>query len=68
LDHGRFWSTHLSSYESVAREAKKLEFLPPFVSLAAVTEKLERDGVDAFVKSYDECLALVKEKIAVVQR
>ncbi|MGA2432290.1 MAG: transaldolase [Acidimicrobiales bacterium] len=67
LDHGRFWSKHLSSYESVAREAKKLEFLPPFVSLSAVTEKLERDGVDAFVKSYDECLAIVKQKIDVVR-
>ncbi len=67
LDHGRFWSTHLSSYESVAREAKKLEFLPPSVSLAAVTEKLERDGVDAFVTSYDECLAIVKEKIDAVR-
>jgi transaldolase len=64
LDHGRFWATHLSSYEKVAREAKKLEFLPPFVSLAAVTEKLERDGVDAFVKSYEECLAIVGEKAA----
>jgi transaldolase len=64
LDHGRFWSTHLSSYELVTREAKKLEFLPPFVSLAAVTDKLERDGVDAFVKSYEECLKIVGEKIA----
>ena len=37
------------------------------VSLATVTEKLERDGVDAFVTSYDECLAIVKEKIDVVR-
>jgi len=62
LDHGRFWSTNLSSYESVVREAKKLEFLPPTVSLKAVTEKLERDGVDAFDASYRECLAIVQEK------
>jgi transaldolase len=67
LDHGRFWATHLSSYERVTREAKKLEFLPPYVSLATVTDKLERDGVDAFIKSYDECLAIVKEKIDVVR-
>jgi transaldolase len=62
LDHGRFWATHLSSYESVVREAKKIEFLPPYVSLDAVTDKLERDGVDAFVKSYEECLEIVKQK------
>ncbi len=62
LDHGRFWATNLSSYESVAREAKKLEFLPPYVNLNAVTEKLERDGVDAFDASYKECLTIVKEK------
>jgi transaldolase len=63
LDHGRFWATHLSSYESVTREAKKLEFLPPYVSLPVVTDKLERDGVEAFVKSYEECLVTVEQKI-----
>jgi transaldolase len=63
LDHGRFWDTYLSSYESVAREAKKLDLLPSYVSMPAVTEKLESDGVDAFVKSYEECLAIVREKV-----
>ncbi len=38
--------------------------LPPKVSLADVTERLEVDGVNAFVSSYDELLTTVSKKIS----
>ena len=63
LDHGNFASSELRSDESVKEAAAKLEELPENVSLAAVTEKLEIDGVTAFVASYEELLATVKEKM-----
>jgi transaldolase len=63
LDHGNFANSELRSDESTTEAAAKLEELPDNVSLAAVTEKLENDGVTAFVTSYDELLATVKEKM-----
>jgi len=63
LDHGNFISSELRSDESVKEAAAKLEELPENVSLAVVTEKLEIDGVTAFVASYEELLATVKEKM-----
>jgi transaldolase len=63
LDHGNFASSELRSEESTREAAEKLEQLPDDVSLDAVTEKLEIDGVNAFVASYEELLATVKEKM-----
>jgi len=63
LDHGNFSSSELRNDESIAKAAALLDQLPPVVSLAAVTEKLEVDGVSAFVTSYEELLATVKEKM-----
>jgi transaldolase len=63
LDHGNFAASELRSDESIKEAAAVLEELPENVSLAAVTEKLEVDGVNAFVASYEELLATVKEKV-----
>ncbi len=63
LDHGNFDETLLYSYESVAKEAARLDALPASVSLRAVTDQLEREGVDAFVASYEELLATVSSKM-----
>ena len=63
LDHGNFAASELRSDESIEAAAALLEQLPDNVSLAAVTEKLEIDGVTAFVTSYEELLATVKGKI-----
>jgi transaldolase len=64
LDHGNFANSELRSEASTKEAAEKLGQLPDHVSLAAVTEKLENDGVAAFVTSYEELLATVKEKMA----
>jgi transaldolase len=63
LDHGNFASSELRSDESVTEAAAALEQLPEDISLPAVTEKLEIDGVNAFVASYEELLATVEEKM-----
>jgi transaldolase len=63
LDHGNFSTSELRNDESIAAAAAVLDQLPPDISLAAVTEKLEIDGVSAFVTSYEELLATVKEKM-----
>lgn len=64
LDHGDFTRSLLKDEASIERQTKLLAELPSTVSLAAVTERLEIDGVDAFSNSYDELLATVAAKIA----
>jgi transaldolase len=64
LDHGDFTRSLLASSESIELQTKLLEALPSTVSLAAVTERLEIDGVNAFSTSYDELLSTVAAKIA----
>lgn len=59
LDHGRFDDSLLTQSEIRAGEVARLGELPSEISLAQVTATLERDGVDAFVQSYDEVLATV---------
>jgi transaldolase len=59
LDHGNFAASTISEAAHRAAEVARLSALPSEVSLAAVTAKLERDGVEAFVQSYDEVLATV---------
>lgn len=68
LDHGDFSTSLLSEEESIERQAKLLDRLPSNVSLPAVTEQLEVDGVAAFVTSYEELLATVATKIASSKR
>ena len=59
LDHGRFDASLLSDERSRATQVARLSALPREISLADVTSALERDGVAAFVQSYDEVLATV---------
>jgi transaldolase len=62
LDHGDFASSALLNDESTRALAASLDELPENVSLAAATEKLENDGVAAFVASYEDLLKTVAEK------
>ncbi len=59
LDHGDFDASVLATSGPRASELARLAELPEEISLAAVTATLERDGVEAFVRSYDEVLATV---------
>ncbi|HSN02708.1 MAG TPA: transaldolase [Acidimicrobiales bacterium] len=59
LDHGRFSESLLVDPAVRREEASRLDALDPDVSLAAVTAQLERDGVAAFVSSYEEVLETV---------
>lgn len=62
LDHGDFSSSLLASPESIDATAAVLDQLDD-VSLSEVTERLEIDGVKAFVDAYEELLATVAAKI-----
>lgn len=61
-ERGRFERSALLDLEDAQVLAKELEALEGDVDLAEVTARLERDGVEAFVTSYDELLATVAEK------
>ncbi|HEY5104308.1 MAG TPA: transaldolase [Acidimicrobiales bacterium] len=63
LDHADFSASNLLSKEKCHETADLLKNLEPDVSLAAVTEQLEIDGVAAFSKSYEELLATVSSKM-----
>jgi len=63
LDHGDFSSSLLSTPEEVAKAASLLSELPSSVLLEAVTDKLERDGVQSFIDSYADLLTTVANKI-----
>ena len=63
LDHGRFEQSLLTTPGSLSATAALLELLPAEISLAQVTEQLEREGVDSFVSSYEELLAIVSSKL-----
>ncbi len=67
LERGSFDRTYLYSLDSVKRHAARLKDLPASVSLDAVTAQLEREGVDAFVASYEELLDTVKKKMEAFQ-
>jgi len=64
LDHANFTSSRLLKEGDVAGTAARLALLPTEISLDAVTERLEVDGVASFVSSYQELLATVAAKIA----
>jgi transaldolase len=63
LEHADFAQTTLSSASEPRTSAALLDNLPENVSLADVTDRLERDGVQAFVDSYEELLATVATKL-----
>ena len=63
LDHGDFAISLLADAQSIALAAAVLDGLGEDVSLAAVTQRIEDDGVAAFEKAYDELLATVASKI-----
>jgi len=62
-DHGRFGESLLSTPASLAATASLLEMVPAHVDLTEVTDRLERDGVDAFVTAYDELISIVSAKL-----
>jgi transaldolase len=62
LDHGDFATSRLLNDESVRALASSLDDLPESVSLSVATEKLEIDGVAAFVTSYEDLLKTVAQK------
>ena len=63
LDHGDFSSSVLFTEGRIETATATLTELPVEVSMTAVTEKLEVDGVASFVASYEELLATVAAKI-----
>lgn len=62
LDHGTVERTVDKDYDEAERVLARLE--EAGISLDAITAKLEDDGIDAFIASYDELLAGVEEKKA----
>jgi transaldolase len=62
LDHGDFATSRLLNDDSVRAMASSLDELPEDVSLSVATEKLEIDGVAAFVTSYEDLLKTVAQK------
>ena len=63
LDHGDFSTSLLVDDSSIALAAARLDDLIGTVSLDAVTDRLETEGVQAFITSYDELLATVATKM-----
>ena len=63
LAKGDFARTALGSEHSIHVLASELRALAPEVSLAAVTNQLERDGVRSFVDAYEELLTTVASKM-----
>ena len=64
MARGDFAKSLLASPVTRSQTASLLELLPESCSLADVTARLEREGVDAFVNSYEELLAIVASKLA----
>jgi transaldolase len=62
LDHGTVERTVDAGYDAAERVVARLE--EAGISLAAITSKLEDEGIDAFIASYDDLLAGVQEKEA----
>lgn len=62
LDHGKVERTVDKSYEEAERVLARLA--EAGISIDAITSKLEDEGIDSFVASYDDLLAGVAEKEA----
>ena len=63
LDHGNFSSSLLLNAASIVTAASLLYELPSDISLGAVTDKLEADGVQSFIDSYADLLKTVADKV-----
>ena len=63
LDHANFSASLLLNDETSQKTAAKLDDLAPQVSLDAVTDQLETEGVAAFEKSYEELLGTLSAKM-----
>jgi transaldolase len=63
LDHGNFSSSLLQNAASIVKAASLLYELPSDISLSAVTDKLEADGVQSFIDSYADLLKTVADKV-----
>lgn len=63
IDHGSFENSLLRDPAARHAAISLLASLPPSVSLDAITTTLERDGVESFMRSYDELLATVTSKV-----
>ncbi len=63
LDRGSYDQSVLRSDERMAAALATLDGLGSTLDLAAVTQRLEDEGVAAFIASYDELLETVREKL-----
>ncbi len=63
LDHGTVARTVDKDYSAAERVLERLS-TEAGIDIDAITAKLEEEGIDAFVKSYDDLLAGVDEKKA----
>jgi transaldolase len=64
LDHGAFEESVLADPAATARAARLLDGVRRDIDLDEVTRRLEAEGVDAFVNSYEELLGTVSAKLA----
>ncbi len=63
LARGSFAASVLGDPDRTAAALGTLDGLAPTVDVAAVTQRLEDEGVAAFIASYDELLETVSEKL-----
>ncbi len=49
-------------------EAELAEFRKAGIDIDALAEQLQREGADAFVKSWDDLLACIKDKSAALRK
>lgn len=63
LDHGNFSSSLLGDERSISRASATLSELPTGISLSAVSDQLEVDGISSFAVSYDELLDVIEARI-----
>ena len=64
LDHGNFATSLLLNDSMIEDTASLLSELTVSISLKAVTDKLEIDGVQSFIDSYADLLETVAQKIS----
>ena len=64
LENPNFAASLLVDDHQLRETAARLSNLPPTLSLDAVTDQLEVDGVNAFAASYHELLATIAAKMA----
>jgi transaldolase len=65
-DHGEVGA--MLSADGDNAEAELAEFTKAGVDLDALAEQLQREGADAFVKSWDDLLACIVDKSAALKK